>query len=150
MRLISVSSLTGNEVLAKAIYNDSGQILLGTEVILRANLIERLRDKGIPYVYIKDSRTNDIEVKDVVSDITKRESLKKVSETMNKIFTDQKSKSKISTPRLAKDFNKLFDNIIYDLQKSKEIMFHLVNINQKDDYLLNKDTCCSKNNLAFH
>ncbi|OEH84446.1 hypothetical protein BHU72_09550 [Desulfuribacillus stibiiarsenatis] len=135
MRLVTVSKLVEGQVLAKNILNDNGQILLNSNVALTSSLIRRLSDMQIPYVYIEDERTDDIMIDDIVSEQTRRQALQKVNKTMTTLFAQQKDRSVVSTPTLAKDFNKLLDDIISDLSQNKQVMYHMVNIHSKDDYL---------------
>ncbi|OEF95604.1 HD-GYP domain-containing protein [Desulfuribacillus alkaliarsenatis] len=135
MRLVATSNLEDGYVIAKNILNDNGQILLSSGVSLTNSLIRRLEQINIPYVYIEDGRTDDILVEDIVSEETRRKALSKVHTTMTTLFDSQKSKSKLASPTLAKEFNKLFDDIIKDLQSNKHVMYQMVNIHQKDDYL---------------
>jgi len=135
MRLAPVSQLLDGRALAKSIFNDNGQILLHSEVILTLPLIRRLLQYNILYVYIEDARTDDIIVKDIVSEETRRKALSQVHTTMTTLFNEQKSKPKLSNPKLAKEFNTLFDDILGELWDSKQIMSQMVNIHRKDDYL---------------
>lgn len=135
MRLVLVSDLVEGQVLAKNILSDNGQILLSKRVTLTSSLIRRLNDINIPYVYIEDSRTDDIAIKDIVSEETRRKALSKVHSTLTTLFNEQKSRSKLTNPTLAKEFNLLFEDIIRDLQQNKSVMHSMVSIHTKDDYL---------------
>lgn len=54
MRIVSVSSLKGDEILAKQIFDETGRILLSAGVELRPYYIERIKEIGIHSVYIED------------------------------------------------------------------------------------------------
>ena len=50
----------GNEASQK-IFSEDGIVLLGEDMELTARLISRLEQSGIQYVYIGDSRTEDVD-----------------------------------------------------------------------------------------
>jgi putative nucleotidyltransferase with HDIG domain len=135
MRLVPVSPLLDGQMLAKNIFNDNGQILLHSKVMLTSSLIKRLLQYNILYIYIEDDRTDDIIVKDIVSEETRQKALSRVHTTMSTLFNEQKCKPKLTSPKLAKEFNALFDDILGELSDNKQIMSHMVNIHRKDDYL---------------
>lgn len=55
MKLMKVSDLKGNEVLARAILTSELRILLSEETILRPEYIQKIKNLGITEVYIKDN-----------------------------------------------------------------------------------------------
>lgn len=54
MRVVSVSSLKGDEILGKQIFDESGRILLSVGVRLKPYYIEKIKELGIYSVYIDD------------------------------------------------------------------------------------------------
>ncbi|RDY65710.1 hypothetical protein DXT76_21775 [Halobacillus trueperi] len=56
MRVVATNSLVPGAVLAKTIYNESGQALLQQGVTFTPRIIERLKSFDITYVYIEDGR----------------------------------------------------------------------------------------------
>ena len=63
-----VSQLKAGQVLAKTLYTERGDVLLGAGTALTAFYIDRLRDRGIISVYLKDGLGDDIEPTDIVSE----------------------------------------------------------------------------------
>ncbi|WP_370621809.1 hypothetical protein [Bacillus sp. JCM 19034] len=72
MRLVSTQSVSEGDILGKTIHNDQGQVLLHEGVALTSRIIKRLHDLGISFIYIKDERTADIEIEDVLQKKTKQ------------------------------------------------------------------------------
>jgi len=61
--------------LARSIYNDEGLILLGAHVELNETMIKRLAMLGVHRLYIQDSRADDIDIHDPISEQTRAEAL---------------------------------------------------------------------------
>jgi HD-GYP domain-containing protein (c-di-GMP phosphodiesterase class II) len=63
-----VSQLRPGQVLARTIYNERGEVLLGAGTPLNAFFVERLRSRGVISVYLQDGLGDDIEPADIVSE----------------------------------------------------------------------------------
>lgn len=118
MRLISIKSLREGMILGRTIWNEAGHPLLQEDIEMTGRVIARLIDLNIPYVYIKDEMSKNIESLDsvpievrkkVVSDITKTfKSLQQVKRGGESYFLDQQSKVLYSI------IDELLDNILED------------------------------------
>ncbi|MGK0465912.1 HD-GYP domain-containing protein [Clostridium sp.] len=64
MRLEFINRVKNNEILGRNIFTDDGSVLLRTGVKLTEQYIERLKDLGVFYVYVEDSRLDDISIED--------------------------------------------------------------------------------------
>jgi len=118
MRLLSIKSLKEGMVLGRTIWNEAGHPLLQEDIEMNGQVISRLKDLNIQYVYIKDEMSKDIESFDsvpieirkrVVTDITKTfKSLQKVKKGGESYFLDQQSKVLYSI------IDELLENILED------------------------------------
>ncbi|WP_327077933.1 hypothetical protein [Peribacillus frigoritolerans] len=88
MRLAITKSLRPGAKLGKNIYNERGHILLCKGLTLTQKMINRLVSLNIPFVYIQDSRTDDIIPKPPVSGKLRREAINTIETT----FLDMKNK----------------------------------------------------------
>ena len=57
---MSVGSLNTGMVIAKAVHDSNGKVLLNRDVVLNAKFIKGLKDREIAGVYILDGVTDDI------------------------------------------------------------------------------------------
>lgn len=64
MKLVKVSDLKGNEVLARAILTSELRILLSEETILRPEYIQKIKNLGITEVYVKEN--SQVHIQEVV------------------------------------------------------------------------------------
>src|SRR3954452_21698813 len=63
-----ISQLQPGQTLARALYNERGEILLGAGTILNKFFIDRLRDRGVISVFLQDGLGDDVEPDDIVSE----------------------------------------------------------------------------------
>lgn len=67
MRYVSINEAESGMILATAVFDQSGIILLGAMNVLNAKYIQKLRKIGIPGVYITDEFSKDIVIEDTIS-----------------------------------------------------------------------------------
>src|SRR4026209_2463051 len=63
-----VSQLRPGQVLARALYTERGDVLLGAGTALNQFFIDRLRERGVISVFLRDGLGDDIEPSDIVSE----------------------------------------------------------------------------------
>src|SRR4051794_29268 len=63
-----ISQLQPGQTLARALYNERGEILLGAGTILNKFFIDRLRQRGVISVFLQDGLGDDVEPEDIVSE----------------------------------------------------------------------------------
>lgn len=132
MRKMPVDALIPGMVVARAIYNADGQVLLAKGVTLKPIYLVRLREMGIPAVYIQDETTRDIEIEDVVNEETRLQAIK----AMKDLFGSWHEGERNHTPLLA-DYNRLervVNSLLEDLLDQKELIINLTDIRTLDDY----------------
>ena len=56
MRLVYTKRLQPGMILARPLISEEGSLLLAEGVPLGENLVRRLREVGIPFVYVRDDR----------------------------------------------------------------------------------------------
>ena len=127
MRRTTLSSLQGNELLARAIYDGEGRILLREGISLKPTFIQRLQALGITSVYIDDELSQGIEVNDVVSEETRQESKKAIASTMHTLIR----RGDLSLQGVVSSSQKVIDDIL----SQKEVMINLVDIRSREDLL---------------
>lgn len=84
MRIVNVSHLKGNEVLAKPIYDDEGRVLLNVGVKMTPYYITKLNDMGILTISIDDYLSKEIMIKEGITEKTRQMSKNAVKEVIDK------------------------------------------------------------------
>ena len=121
--------------LAKNIYNDDGMVLLAVNVELTQRLIDRLFTYGIDYIYIEDSRTNDIIQEDIIQDETRTKAVPEIRNTFKKVMEDSNKRGAVNYYDIGRNFRDVMKMIIDDLSAHQGAMVMLNNMNVKDNYL---------------
>lgn len=137
MRRIAVITCKPGMVLAKPIYNEVGRTLIGKDVEMTQNLINKLLDIGIESVYIQDSRTDDIMVEDALSEKTRENALGIIKDTFKGKYQEKLIDKPLISDNLSMSFRSLLSMIIDDLKGNSQAMLMLSSIYVKDTYLYN-------------
>ncbi|MGO4888911.1 HD-GYP domain-containing protein [Anaerobacillus sp. MEB173] len=135
MRLVVTKSLKPGVELGKSIYNENGQVLIQSGVTLSERMINRLQEIGITFVYIKDSRADGIEVKESITQETRKKAIDTIK-TEFSTMTDQGILSKSFNPDLIqKKFSVVIKNILNDIKGNREALSLLSNVYSYDSYI---------------
>ncbi len=125
MRLVSTSMLRSDMVLAKPVYHRDCLILkVGQKDLKR--FANNLHNMGIEYVYVEDSKSNGIEIPDVVSEKT-RVKCKKILRTT---LDDYAKKSTLDADGVIDAVDEIIKEILYN----KDVQVSLNDISATDDY----------------
>ncbi len=131
MKLISLDSLEPGKMLGRPIYNEKGTLLLGSGVAISARYLRRLKEMGYTSVYIHEKGYEDIEVKDVISDQTRREAVSMISETFDAVRQSESSKRvMLDKARITG----IADKIVDDLTGNADQFLDLIDLKSFDNY----------------
>lgn len=126
MRYIPTNCLKENMILGKNIYSEDGTVLLAANVVLTYEYINSLQKLGINGVYIEDSISQNIEIKNVISEELKIEAIKSIKETYNNTSNITKNINTIKNIAV-----KMMDEIL----NNKSVMINMVDIKSFDNYM---------------
>lgn len=135
MRLLPTRSCQPGMKLAKPIFNEEGVVLLGKEVELSQNLIKRLQQLGIDYVYIHDPDTADLVISDPISDETRIRALKEIRGSFTKVLEETSTSKFTRNQQLGKTFTAIMQMLIDDLNSRENTVLMLMNMNILNNYL---------------
>lgn len=125
MRLVSLSMITPEMVLAKAIYYNDCLILRKGQTDLE-RFTNSLKNMGIEYVYVEDSKSDGIEIPDAISEET-RVSCKKI---LRKTLEDFENKTIVDLSEMGGTINNIIDEIL----SKPDILVSLNDISAADEY----------------
>jgi len=130
MKLVSSDKLKAGMVVARPIISDMGTLLLNSGITLNERLIELIRRRDIPFLYIKDERV-DVEVKPLISP----EDMAKATYTIKKAFEAALQYSvKRSLSFDLEDIKNLVFSIVDVILKQNDLVVHLIDIKNVDSY----------------
>lgn len=125
MRVVSVSSLKGNEILGKQIFDESGRVLLSVGVKLRPYYIERIKELGILSVYIDDDISKNVIIEESISEKTRQMSKHAVKEMTERYCREGKTDSRSIMSSVS--------SVIEDVLSNKEVLINVAEISASDN-----------------
>ncbi|UCZ52558.1 HD-GYP domain-containing protein [Bacillus shivajii] len=135
MRLRSIYSVAENDMLAKPIFNEHGQVLLNTGVKLTNNIIGRMKNKGVSFVYIDDDETSDIVVDEVLAEKTKQKSMQTIQKNFAEISNSMKLGKSIDMDKLSPSFSSVVKKVLEDIHQHDEAISMLTDAYCYDSYV---------------
>ena len=127
MRSISVEELTPGIKVAKSIYNSQGNILVAQgEALSQAN-INRLKELGITNIYINKAGEPEVEVPEPISSQCRNQIVQEVKKAVQTTIEDNYIQFK--------SVEQIVEGIMEEILSQEEIIFHLRDIRNHDNYL---------------
>lgn len=135
MRIKHIDMVRDGEIVAKPILLPNGNVLVGVGYKLDERMIRRLKSIGVDRVYIEDSLTSDVVPEDVVSEDTRREALHTVHKAMTEMLDLEVTKGRTVNRDLGSTFRNMFNGIVSDLSRRKNVMVNLTSLHTTEGYL---------------
>ncbi|KNY29332.1 HD-GYP domain-containing protein [Pseudobacteroides cellulosolvens] len=107
MRVVNVSSLKGDEILGKQLFDDTGKILINSNVKLSRFFIDKLTSMGVKSVYIDDEISKEIVIDDTVSEKTRQMSKYNLKEAIERYGKN----SRTDNSDIVKSVNSIIDEM---------------------------------------
>jgi HD-GYP domain-containing protein (c-di-GMP phosphodiesterase class II) len=126
MRRIAIHNLATNMIVARTVYASDGRILLHEGIALNKDYIKRLGDLGISSIYIRDKFVEDDNIKDVVSEKIRVETIQAIRDN----FYELEKGRRLNTKRI----HTLVNNLIDELLINSNLLVNLADIRSFDDY----------------
>ncbi len=124
MRYIPVLCLKEGMKLGKNIYSSEGVVLLAEDILLTEEYIKSLIKIGINGVYIDDSISANIEVRNIISDELRIEAIKSIKSIYNNSHNVERTVNMVEN--IAK-------SIMWEILNNKNIMVNMIDIKTFDD-----------------
>ncbi|MBW6411369.1 HD-GYP domain-containing protein [Clostridium weizhouense] len=144
MRLISVSSLKGDEILGRQIYDELGRVLLNVGVKLKPYYIEKIKEMGINSVYIDDDISKDVDIEESISEKTRQMSKHAVKDMVQKYCREGKTDS-------TSVINSV-NSVIEDILSNKNVLINVAEISSSDNniYSHSVNVCVLSTIIGIH
>ncbi|RNB81592.1 HD-GYP domain-containing protein [Brevibacillus fluminis] len=134
MKKLNISAVKPGDIIARTIFTESGNVLLGHGMELSDRYIERLKRMGIDTVYVEDKHTGDIIPEEVLRDETRKLAVETVYKTMTGLMDQPKMAGRCSLPDLGTSFRKIFGEIMVDVSAQKNVVINLSHLYGMDGY----------------
>lgn len=122
MRLIRLDQITGDEVLARALFDADGRRLLNGGVVLKPSIVQKLYEKGLTSLYIEDELSEGIEIDHLISDETRILAKSVMRDEMTRLS----QKKELDYNRLSRTVDRIMDEILshrIEMLNGKDIRF---------------------------
>ena len=126
MRILQLINVKADMVLGKTIYSASGNTLLAAGVGLTTLYINRLKELGVPALYIKDGLCDDVEMPEIISEATRVDAQKAVKD----VFERGLKGEKVCFNTIKYMANHIVDEAIVN----RQALINLTDIRTYDDY----------------
>lgn len=135
MLMLPITKCRAGMKLAKKVFSDEGQVLLSDGIELTDKFLDRLKNKGINYLYIEDPRLEGVVIPELLSEETMRESMRVIRDSFRNYADSSKQTSKVTYPYVGKNMRNMMKQIMQELEHNREAMIMLMNMNTVDQYL---------------
>lgn len=135
MRKVQINMVKPGDKLAKPVFQDNGNVLLGEGVELNERFIQRLVSLGIDFLFIHDAMTADLEPEDTIRDETRKKAVDEIYKTLNMFKDPNAMKGRTIAPDLGRTFRHVFGDILQDLYTRPNILVNLTSIHSVDAYM---------------
>jgi len=130
VRRIPVDLLSAGLKTARPIYDGQGRVLLNQGVVLTERYISRLKQFGIPAVYIDDGFGPGFEIEDVISEETRTWAVNQVKQLFSPARLGEGQKPVVTLAEAAKVVERLVEEIL----ANKSTVVNLTDIRAYDEY----------------
>lgn len=125
MRIISIDSVKGHELLARDILNDNNSVLMTAGTVVKKEYISRLKELNIEFIYVED---------EIAEGVRLKESLEiQIKEQCQEAVRDILTKYSYNTDKELEEIKTIADEIIYDIMEDPEVMYNLSSIRNKSE-----------------
>ncbi|UII55429.1 HD-GYP domain-containing protein [Cytobacillus spongiae] len=135
MRLVATGSVQQGEILAKAIYNEKGQVLVNEGVILKDTVLTRLISLGISYIYIQDGQTEDISYQHPISEKLRQEAIQTIETTFQQVQSAKALSHSFVIEKAAKRLTELIKAILSEIRGNEDLLTLLSDVYTYDNYI---------------
>lgn len=129
MRALELEELKEGMRIARTLYDDTGRELLNSGTVLTKSYISKLGMFGIPFVYIEDELLGPIEVKDLIHDRVRLQTVKALKDVIN----NARINSELDLRHLSGMVNKILD----DMKGVTDLLVQLLDMRSSAMYIYN-------------
>lgn len=143
LRIISLDTIKGNEMLAKDIINKDNVILISAGSVIKKEYVKRLKDLGISYIYAEDELSKGVNLTNSLEFQIKEQCLASVKDILIKYSYYDSFK--------LEEIKLIADDIIQDIMSEPKMIYNLSSIREKSEstYSHSLNVCALGVMLAF-
>lgn len=125
MGVVPLDKVKTGMITERAVLDIDGKLLLGKGTQIDDGYLKRLKEIGIPALYIFDERIGKVEYEEVLSERTRMETLKVTREVMNNV--------RLNSGFDVSKVNRVVKDLITEMMTSKDLLIALVEMRTAND-----------------
>lgn len=129
MRFVPTLFLREGMIVGRRLYGNNGQLLVAQNTIIKKSYIKKIKKLGLSGVYINDSISEEIQVRDVIRDDLRQGTVVRIKS----IFKDLEGSKGVCDKKF-KGMNDMLDKIISNILENKNLMVNMIDLKTFDDY----------------
>lgn len=129
MRFVPVSCIREGMVTARQLIGKNGELLLNAGSRIQPSYAEKLRELGYNGIYVRDKLSDEIEIKDVISENLRYKTVK----TLKDAYISIENGKGVSEKNL-QSFNGIIAEIVENVLVNKDTMINMIDLKVFDDY----------------
>lgn len=143
MKRILLEAIQGGEILDRDLYTVNGNLVMGKGSVLKIDYVNKLKDLGIEYLYVKDESGNEMLI-----ELTEM----KFQEECCQVVKNTIEKYSYCGNVELRQISKIADKIMHDVFKEKEVMYNVSMIRDKSQSLYGHsiNVCALSTLIALH
>lgn len=135
MRLISTKVLQTGMIIGRTIWNEIGRPLLQNGVKVSDPIIKRLQELNVQYVYIDDSISKDIEIREPIPRALRQHAVDQITSSFREVKNLKGKDVTYCLDRQSKNFATIIDDLLNNIMMNKEILTVLSDAFLYDNYI---------------
>ncbi|WP_053218758.1 HD-GYP domain-containing protein [Virgibacillus senegalensis] len=135
MKIAATKTIEPGTTLAKAVYNENGQILIQKDVRLTKRMLDRLLKFNITYVHIKDSLTDDIDISAPIPEKLRMEAYQTIKHTFLEFQTQGIEKKSFVFEKTGGEMTDMVGSLLDEIQKADQVVSILSDVFLTDNYV---------------
>ncbi len=135
MRIAATKSIEPGTKLAKAVYNENGQILIQEDVSLTQRMLKRLLKYNITYVHIKDSLTEDIDISPPIPEKLRMEAYQTIKHSFSAIQSQGLGENSFVFEKAGNEMTDMVGSLLDEIQHADQVISILSDVFLTDNYV---------------
>jgi HD-GYP domain-containing protein (c-di-GMP phosphodiesterase class II) len=125
MRIISIDSVKGNELLAKDIMSGNDSVLITAGSVVKIEYVNKLKELHVEYIYVEDEIAQGVNLTDSLE--------LQIKEQCQETIRDILLKYSYQNATELEDIKQVADEIIHEVLMEPEVIYNLSSIREKNE-----------------
>ena len=135
MRLASTKSLKPGTIVGQAVCSENGTILIQKGLGLNKQMINRLAQQGITYIYIEDELTSGIKIESVISEQARINATNTIKDTFNEIKQKGLVDRSYILEKKGAQIETVVEQLLDEIMNREDALSLLADVFVTDDYI---------------